>query len=98
MTKTAAKKKARENLYFEQNGKCHYCDQRVAINQGNIDHVLPRALGGTDHWDNFVFSCQPCNSKKAAKPHEQYVREKLLEFKRFLSSGAMKKYLKTNPN
>lgn len=31
----------------------------------NIDHLLPRALGGTNDFSNLVMSCKPCNTGKA---------------------------------
>lgn len=29
------------------------------------DHILPKALGGTDHPQNLQILCRPCNSAKA---------------------------------
>ncbi|BDZ49323.1 HNH endonuclease [Frondihabitans sucicola] len=40
---------------------CAYC-----FKYGNtLDHVLPRARGGTNTWDNVVVACVKCNNKKA---------------------------------
>jgi len=54
---------------------CHYCKRNMlpydnsdkvnpilAGKECSIDHIVPRALGGTDHTDNLVFSCRRCNS------------------------------------
>jgi len=32
---------------------------------GNVDHVLPRSRGGTDSWDNTVWTAKDVNTKKA---------------------------------
>ena len=32
-----------------------------------VDHVIPKASGGTDDEDNLVASCLPCNARKGAK-------------------------------
>lgn len=32
-----------------------------------VDHVVPKANGGTDDMDNLVAACQPCNNKKSDK-------------------------------
>lgn len=40
---------------------CAYC-----FKHGNtIDHVVPRARGGTNTWGNVVVACTKCNCKKA---------------------------------
>lgn len=54
---------------------CHYCkrpmlpynnsDKVNPIEAGkecSIEHIIPRALGGTDHSDNLLFACRRCNS------------------------------------
>jgi hypothetical protein len=37
----------------------------------NLDHVVPRALGGKTTWDNIVTSCFRCNLSKGCKTLEQ---------------------------
>lgn len=40
---------------------CAYC-----FRYGNtLDHVIPRARGGTNEWSNLVVACTRCNCKKA---------------------------------
>ena len=36
-----------------------------------IDHVIPRAQGGTSTWTNCVLACIECNAKKADRTPEQ---------------------------
>lgn len=31
-----------------------------------VDHIIPKALGGTDARENLQVLCRPCNSAKAA--------------------------------
>jgi 5-methylcytosine-specific restriction endonuclease McrA len=42
---------------------CHYCGGPATV----TDHVIPKALGGTDHPTNLVAACGPCNSRKGAR-------------------------------
>ena len=56
--------------YFSKSGvlrrdeyHCAYCPQKATT----VDHVLPRALGGTSTWENCVAACWDCNQKKADK-------------------------------
>lgn len=54
---------------FERDGfRCSYCGKQFHRNELNIDHVIPRKLGGDSSWENTVTSCYKCNSKKADKP------------------------------
>lgn len=57
---------------FERDGfKCVYCDfdgrefKNWAFLQ--VDHFVPRSLGGSDEADNLVTSCIICNHMKGAK-------------------------------
>ena len=41
---------------------CIYCGvQRKRI---TVDHIVPRSLGGSDHVDNLVPCCRPCNETR----------------------------------
>jgi CRISPR/Cas system Type II protein with McrA/HNH and RuvC-like nuclease domain len=45
--------------------RCRYCGKPASETQLEIDHVLPKACGGTDHEDNLVAACGDCNRGKA---------------------------------
>lgn len=47
------------------NGHCHYCGIDLGSGPWNIDHVIPRSKGGTNHMENLVASCIPCNRAKS---------------------------------
>ena len=36
-----------------------------------MDHVVPKARGGKDTWENLVTACLPCNNKKGSKTLEE---------------------------
>lgn len=40
---------------------CAYCGKRG----GSLDHITPRALGGSDDWDNLTSACGRCNGRKS---------------------------------
>jgi septal ring factor EnvC (AmiA/AmiB activator) len=48
-------------LLFNQGGKCFYCNAILDIKEASIDHVIPRAKGGTDNTDNLVVCCKYAN-------------------------------------
>jgi hypothetical protein len=55
---------------------CRYCGAAVPDVPITVDHVVPRALGGSDDPSNLVAACRECNSGKAAtSPDEHVVQE-----------------------
>jgi hypothetical protein len=52
--------------------RCHYCGVRRHL---GVDHVIPRSQGGTNELANLVTSCRSCNSRKSAKPYQDFRRE-----------------------
>ena len=53
--------KLRSFIFSRSNGKCVYCGAKAT----EIDHVVPKANGGTDSTYNLVASCRACNKKKS---------------------------------
>ena len=54
----------KHRLYGEQEGICKGCDLHFPFRNMTIDHELPRARGGTDHYENLQLLCGACNSSK----------------------------------
>lgn len=53
--------KLRSFIFSRSNSKCVYCGAQAT----DIDHVIPRANGGTNSTYNLVASCRACNEKKS---------------------------------
>lgn len=49
----------------------HYCglckDPIDSIHEATVDHVIPLARGGSNHFDNLQLAHQDCNSNKGAQ-------------------------------
>ena len=61
----------REYLLNKWNRACAYCDaQNIPL---NIDHVVPRASGGSNRVSNLTLACIPCNQRKGAQPIEVFL-------------------------
>jgi len=43
---------------------CLYCNSKL-IHLLTVDHIVPRALGGSDKLNNLSFACRQCNSSKS---------------------------------
>ena len=57
-------RKQKHVLFGEQEGKCAGCKILFPFPNLTIDHVVPRARGGTDHLENLQLLCGACNSIK----------------------------------
>ena len=57
-------RKQKHDLFGRQEGKCNGCKILFPFPNLTIDHVVPRARGGTDHLENLQLLCGACNSIK----------------------------------
>ncbi|MCY4141192.1 MAG: DNA methyltransferase [Rhodobacteraceae bacterium] len=57
----------RHRLYGEQEGVCNGCETHFPFRVMDVDHMLPRVKGGTDHPDNLQLLCSGCNRSKGGK-------------------------------
>ena len=57
----------RHRLYGEQEGVCVGCNTHFPFRVMDVDHILPRSKGGTDHPDNLQLLCSGCNRSKGGK-------------------------------
>ena len=57
----------RHRLYGEQEGVCAGCATHFPFRVMDVDHILPRSRGGTDHPDNLQLLCSGCNRSKGGK-------------------------------
>jgi 5-methylcytosine-specific restriction endonuclease McrA len=62
---------SRINIYARDNFTCQYCGMRYPRSELNLDHVVPRSLGGRSTWDNVVCSCLECNRRKGGNTPTQ---------------------------
>jgi len=77
----------REYLLEKFQRQCAYCDASDVSLQ--VEHVQPRALGGSDRVSNLALACPPCNQKKAAQPVEVFLAkqpERLAKLRRQLKT------------
>ncbi len=68
---TLAGYELREYLLEKFNRTCCYCDAKeVPL---NIEHIHPKAQGGTNRVSNLAIACIPCNTKKGARSIEAFL-------------------------
>ena len=51
-------------LYGQQEGHCNGCGGTFEFRNLEVDHVVPRAKGGSDHISNYQLLCGFCNRRK----------------------------------
>jgi len=75
----------RKILFFQNNGRCEYCDKKLSLKYSQKDHIVPVSKNGSDEIENKVISCRRCNlvksnrSEKEFKKYLKYRQQKSLE-------------------
>jgi 5-methylcytosine-specific restriction endonuclease McrA len=62
---------SRRNIFKRDHYTCQYCGVQPGGEELTIDHVVPRAQGGTSTWVNCVLACVACNKRKADRTPDQ---------------------------
>lgn len=64
------------NYLLEKHGrKCFYCDKEVSTFE--VEHMIPKAKGGSNRIDNLTLSCHSCNQKKRTLTAEEFIKQTL---------------------
>ncbi len=73
----------REYLLNKWNRKCAYCDaENVAL---QVEHIHPKAKGGSNRISNLCLACSKCNQKKGTQDIKQFLAKKPDILKRILA-------------
>lgn len=82
---TLAGYEIRQYLLEKWGRKCAYCGiENVPL---QVEHIHPRAKGGTDRISNLCMSCEPCNLKKGTQNIEVFLSHEPDVLKRILSQA-----------
>jgi len=71
---TLAGYEVREYLLEKWNRACAYCGKEHVPLQ--IEHMIPRAKGGTDRISNLCLACEKCNRAKGTKDIKDFLKKK----------------------
>jgi 5-methylcytosine-specific restriction endonuclease McrA len=61
----------KRNIYIRDKYRCQYTGKQLKFDEANIDHVIPRAKGGRNTWDNLVVCTKEINSQKGDRTPEE---------------------------
>ena len=57
----------RKEIYDRDNGRCYICNKELALNEVELDHLIPGAKSGHSGPDNLAVSCRFCNRSRGAR-------------------------------
>jgi 5-methylcytosine-specific restriction endonuclease McrA len=75
----------REYLLNKWERKCAYCGAENLPLQ--VEHIHPKAKGGTNRISNLCLACEPCNLKKGTQDIEVFLKKKPAVLKKILSQA-----------
>jgi hypothetical protein len=61
---------SRAMLFARDRLVCAYCGGSYPASQLEMEHVIPRSLGGRSIWQNLVSACRQCNQRKGNRTPE----------------------------
>jgi hypothetical protein len=61
---------SRAMLFARDRLVCAYCGGSHPASQLEMEHVIPRSLGGRSVWQNLVSACRQCNQRKGNRTPE----------------------------
>jgi len=82
---TLAGYEVREYLLEKWARTCSYCGKQHVPLQ--IEHIIPRAKGGTDRVSNLTLACEQCNRAKGTQDIARFLQEKTDVLKRILAQA-----------
>lgn len=65
----------RKRMMQIQNGICTYCGAQLSWEGSEIDHIVPRASGGSNRATNLILACLQCNREKGRRPFGRFAEE-----------------------
>jgi hypothetical protein len=65
----------REAIHSRDGGSCFYCLRQLSPTSRCLDHVVPQMAMGGNSYRNLVSCCGECNSQKAGRRAEDFLRE-----------------------
>ena len=68
----------RREVFDRSLGRCHYCDTALQLHgPWHVEHMVPKALDGSDHALNLVAACVRCNLAKSDRTAIEFVTARI---------------------
>lgn len=91
------KPKSRRKLSVlqRQNFACYWCGKHIDLTSATREHIIPRSRGGGDGDENIAMACFKCNQLKGNQTPEEFIRDILGVFHRFMKSEGFQNHRRT---
>ena len=66
-----AKQRKWEYLLLIHNKECFWCRSTHNL---TLDHIVPKAAGGSNYIENYIIACRFCNERRGDMPFHLYRR------------------------
>lgn len=66
----ATPRKVKAYIYCRDNALCRICGKHVWFTDATIDHIIPRANGGSDKLTNLRLAHKSCNGARGARVND----------------------------
>lgn len=63
----------KKHLYGQQEGHCNGCSTHFEMRNLEVDHIIAKSHGGTDHIENLQLLCGNCNRVKGNRGQEYLI-------------------------
>lgn len=85
----------RIDRWNQQNGRCPWCGEALALEAATMEHIIPESHGGTRAFANMAVSHDLCNRKRSSNiwqdpvpgPAFDFIRERLARVRQADSAG-----------
>jgi hypothetical protein len=61
----------RRNIFMRDAHRCQYCGHKFHASELTLDHIVPRAQGGKNTWENLATCCKKDNHRKANRTPQE---------------------------
>jgi hypothetical protein len=66
-------RKQKLSIYYKSDGLCAVCHKKLNIEEATIDHIKPKAKGGSNKEENLRIVCLECNGRKGSRTGEEKI-------------------------
>lgn len=72
-------KSLKRQLWLRENKRCFWCGRGVILKgqeprSATIDHLIPKAHGGSNSHNNLIMACKRCNNSRGSKGTKKTIK------------------------
>jgi 5-methylcytosine-specific restriction endonuclease McrA len=91
-SKAEITQKKLRTLHRQQHGVCGICKKPLKLADANLDHIVPRSLGGSSELWNLRATHERCNTARKNQPEDTPEYREALTMHRFTGGPMIEAY------